>query len=76
MAKMFVSNRELTRLFWQKLRTYPECSHGFPIAIVPDSRLGWKALTAPYVIKRYPRCARRVEQAQRELRKIYGLKGR
>jgi hypothetical protein len=75
-AKMFVSNRELTRLFWQKLRTYPECSHGFPIAIVPDSRLGWKALTAPYVIKRYPRCARRVEQAQRELRKIYGLKGR
>ena len=76
MAKMFVSNKELTRLFWQKLRTYPECSHGFPIAIVPDSRLGWKALTAPYVINRYPWRAKRVEQAQRELRKIYGLKGR
>jgi len=54
----------------------PECSHGFPIEIVPDSRSGWKALTAPYVINRYPQCAKRVEEAQNELRKIYGLKGR
>ena len=76
MAKVFVSNSALTKIFWQKLRSYPECSHGFPVAIVPDSRLGWKALTAPYVVKRYPSLARRVEEAQDELREIYDLKTR
>ena len=76
MAKVFVSNSELTEFLWRKLRTYPECSRGFPVAIVPDSRLGWKALAAPYVINRYPWCAKRVEEAQNELRKVYGLKGR
>jgi hypothetical protein len=75
-AKLFVSNSELTEILWRKLRTYPECPHGFPVAIVPDSRAGWKAVTAHYVIRRYPSCARRVEEAQNELRKIYGLKGR
>jgi hypothetical protein len=75
-AKVLLSNSELTKIFWRKLRTYPECSHGFQIAIVPDDRSGWKALTAPYVVNRYPKCARRVEEAQTELRKIYGLKGR
>ena len=76
MAKAVVSNSELTKIFWQKMLTFPECSHGFPIAIVPDDRWGWKALTAPYVLKRYPWCAKRVEEAQNELRQIYGLKGR
>ena len=47
MAKKLVSNSELTRIFWQKMLTYPECSHGFPVAIVPDDRRDWKALTAP-----------------------------
>jgi hypothetical protein len=75
-AKVFVSNGALTEIFWQKMRTYPECSHGFPIAIVPDSRSGWKALAAPYVVRRYPLMARRVEETQNELRKIYGLRGR
>jgi hypothetical protein len=69
-AKMFVPNSTLGTIFWRKMRTYPECSHGFPIAIVPDSRSGWKALTAPYVVRRYPRCAKRVEEAQNELRNI------
>jgi hypothetical protein len=75
-AKKLVSNSELTRIFWQKMLTYPECAHGFPVAIVPDDRRGWKALAAPYVLKRYPWCARRVEEAQKELREIYALKGR
>jgi hypothetical protein len=75
-AKALVSNSELTEIFWRKLRTYRECSHGFPIAIVPDGRSGWKALTAPYVVNRYPRCAERVEETQNALRKIYDLKGR
>jgi hypothetical protein len=73
-AKVFVANSELTEILWQKLRTYREYPHGFPVAIVPDSRSGWKAVTAPYVIRRYPKCVKRVEEAQNELRKIYGLK--
>jgi len=74
-AKVLISNSELTEIFWRKMRSYPECAQGVPIAIVPDDRSGWKALTAPYVVNRYPRCAERVEEAQNELRKIYGLKG-
>ena len=76
MEKVLVSNRTLTEIFWQKLRTYPECSTGFPVAIVPDRRFGWEALPAPYVVKRYPARAKRVKQTQNELRKIYGLKRR
>jgi hypothetical protein len=73
-AKVFVTNGELTEILWRKLRTYPECPYGFPVAIVPDSRAGWKAVIAPYVIRRYPDSAKRVDEAQNELRKIYRLK--
>jgi hypothetical protein len=76
-AKVVVSNSELTELLWRKIRTFPECrTRGVPIAIVPDDRFGWMALTAPYVVRRFPLMAKRVEEAQMALRKIYALKGR
>lgn len=75
MKKITVSNGDLTTIFYRKMRTCPECpSTGTPIAIVPGGRRSeWKVLTAPYVINRYPRCAKRVEQVEKELRKIYAL---
>lgn len=71
--KILISNSALTIILSRKVQTYPECRTGVPVAIVPDRRLGWKALTAPYVVRRYPLCAKRVEQVQRELRQTYGL---
>jgi hypothetical protein len=73
--KTTVSNGELTATFFRKMRTYSECpGSGTPIAIVPvGRRTAWKALTAPYVVRRHPLCAKRVEEVERELQKIYGL---
>jgi hypothetical protein len=71
--RIVVSNEMLTAIFWRKMRTYPGCAQGVPIAIVPDRRFGWKALTAPYIVRRYPLLAKRVGQAQNELRKMYAL---
>jgi hypothetical protein len=71
--RIVVSNEMLTAIFWRKMRTYPGCSQGVPIAIVPDRRSGWKALTAPYVVSRYPLLAKRVGEAENELRKKYAL---
>jgi hypothetical protein len=75
-ARMLVSNGVLTTIFWRKLRTYPGCSRGVAIAIVPVGRSDWKAVTAPRIVSRYPKLAGYIEEAQNELRQVYGLKGR
>jgi hypothetical protein len=73
-AKLIVSNSVLTTIFWRKMRTFAECPQkGIPIAIVPAGRSGWKALTSPQVVRSYPLCAKRVEEVQKELSRIYGL---
>jgi hypothetical protein len=73
--KKSVSNGELTAIFYRKMRACSECPYsGTPISIVPGERRSeWKVLTAPYVVRRYPRCAKRVEEMERELQKIYRL---
>jgi hypothetical protein len=73
--KKTVSNGDLTAIFFRKMRAYSECpKSGIPIAIVPvGRRKDWKAMTAPYVVRRHPLCAERVENVEKELQKIYGL---
>jgi ribosomal protein L34E len=73
--KKNVSNGDLTAIFYRKMRACSECPYtGTPISIVPAGRGSeWKVLTAPYVVRRYPRCAERVEEVEKELQKIYGL---
>jgi hypothetical protein len=73
--KISVSNGALTMIVWRKIRTYPECpSNGAPIAIVPvGGRSEWQVLIAPYIVKKYPLCAKRVAKVQAELQKIYAL---
>jgi hypothetical protein len=70
---MPVSNGVLTTIVWRKMRTCPECPQAIPIAIMPVGRSDWKALTSPRVVRAYPLCAKRVEEVEGELRKIYGL---
>jgi hypothetical protein len=73
--KKTVSNGELTAIFYRKMRTCSECPYtGTPISIIPAGRGSeWKVLTAPYVVRRFPRCAERVEEVEKELQKFYGL---
>ena len=74
--KTIISNGALTEIFFRRMRAYSDCPYtGTPVAIIPAGNPSeWKALTAPYVVKRYPRCAKRVEEVEKELQKLYSLK--
>jgi hypothetical protein len=71
MAKIKISTTDLVWIFMEKMRSFDECLPGTDIAIVP-SKNGWTAVTGVRG-RRAPRCARRIEQIQKELRKIYVL---
>ena len=75
--KTTVSNGTLTAIFFRKMRACSECPNtGTPVAIVPSGcRSGWKALTAPHLVRRYPLCAKRVEEIEKELQGVYALRG-
>jgi hypothetical protein len=74
-GRQTVSNGALTAIFFRKMRTYSECPYsGTPIAVVPVGRGSqWEVVTAPYVVRRYPKCAKRVAEVEQELKKIYRL---
>jgi hypothetical protein len=63
----------LVTIFWRRMRRCPECPGAVPIAIIPVGRWGWKALTSPRVVRAHPLCAKRVEEVEKELQKIYRL---
>ena len=72
MAKIKISTTDLVWVFTQKLRSFDECFPGTDLAIVP-SKNGWTAVTGARGRAAYPRCARRIEQIQKQLREIYVL---
>jgi hypothetical protein len=72
MAKTRISSSDLVWIFTEKLRSFDECSPGTNIAIVP-SEDGWTAVTGGRRRGQYPRCDRRIEQIQKQLREIYVL---
>ena len=75
--KIAVSNSVLTAILWQKMRRCPDCPKGgIPIAIVSAGRSDWKALISPRVARSHPRCAERVAEAERGLRRSYTLSKR
>jgi hypothetical protein len=72
MAKIKISTTDLVWVFTQKLRSFDECIPGTDIAIVP-SKDGWTAVMGARRRAEYSRCVRRIEQIQKQLRKIYVL---
>jgi hypothetical protein len=71
MAKIKISTTDLVWIFTEKMRSFDKWFLG--IAIVP-SKNGWTAVTGARRRRAaYRRCARRVEQIQKELREIYVL---
>jgi hypothetical protein len=72
MAKTRISSSDLVWIFTEKLRSFDECSAGTNIAIVP-SEDGWTAVTGARRRGQHPRCDRRIEQIQKQLREIYVL---
>jgi hypothetical protein len=74
MAKTKISSTELTWIFYEKLKATHECPDGLPIAIIPDSECGWRAVINPRDGTRHRPCGRRVQAIQKQLREIYVLK--
>jgi hypothetical protein len=72
MAKTKISSSDLVWIFTEKLRSFDECSPGTNIAIVP-SEDGWTAVMGARRRGQHPRCDRRIEQIQKQLREIYVL---
>jgi len=70
MAKIAISNADLVWIFTEKLKSFRD---GAPaIAIVPNKD-DWTAIASRIDRNHHPRCAKRIEQVQRELREIYVL---
>jgi hypothetical protein len=72
MAKTKISNADLVWFFTERLRSFNECAAPISIAIVPNKD-GWTAIASRRDRNTHPRCAKCIEQVQRELREIYIL---
>jgi hypothetical protein len=72
MTKTKISNADLVWVFTERLRSFKECAAPISIAIVPNKG-GWTAIASRGDRIAHPRCAKRIEQVQRELREIYVL---
>jgi hypothetical protein len=76
MAKKAISSTDLIWIFHEKLKEFDDCPASVSIAIVPTPDVGWTALISPRQRAQHPRCARRIEEIQKQLREIHVLKGK
>ena len=72
MAKSKISNADLVWIFTEKLKSFRDGPLAISIAIVPNKG-GWTAIASRHDRNHRARCAKRVEEVQRELREIYVL---
>jgi hypothetical protein len=72
MAKIKISNADLVWIFTEKLKSFRDGAPAISIAIVPNKD-GWTAIASRKDLNTHPRCAKRVEEVQRELREFYIL---
>jgi hypothetical protein len=72
MAKIRISSTDLVWAFTEKLKSFENCGK-VAIAIIPAGR-GWIAIASQKDLAAHPRCAKHVEQIQKQLREIYVLK--
>ena len=75
MAKKAISSTDLIWIFHEKLKEFDDCPASVSIAIVPMPDVGWMVLMSPRQGAKHPRCARRIEALQKQLREMYVLKG-
>ena len=75
MPKTSISSTDLTALFMERLMRFSECPDGILIAIVPGGAKGsgWSVVMNAGQRKRHPRCVRRIQTMEKQLRRIYAL---
>jgi len=72
MAKPKISSTDLIWVFIEKLKSFGDCALTVAIAILPTEN-GWRAITSRKDHRAHPRCAKRIERVQKQLRQIYVL---
>ena len=75
MAKKRVSSVELTWMIIEQMNEDGNFQKGLSVAVVPDSRLGWRAVVEARAHRRMtPRALRRFAAMQKELQQTYALR--
>jgi hypothetical protein len=72
MAKIKISNADLVWVFAERLRPFSEYDHVPSVAIVPAEK-GWMVVTNARLRNSHPLLAKRIDQIQKQLRKVYAL---
>ena len=75
MAKKRVSSVELTWIIIEQMNEDGNFQKGLSVAVVTDSRLGWRAVVEARAHRRMtPRALRRFAAMQKELQQTYALR--
>jgi hypothetical protein len=72
LAKIKISSTDLIWIFREKLSLFDDGASTISIAIVPSDD-GWTVVAPPRARKSFPKCIRRIEQLQNQLREVYAL---
>lgn len=76
MAKKRVSSTELTWIIVEQMKEDDSFAKGVSVAVIPDSRLGWRAVVEARAQRRMtPRAQRRFAAIEKELQETYALRG-
>ena len=76
MAKKRVSSVELTWIIVEQMKEDDNFTKGLSVAVIPDSRLGWRAVVEARAQRRMtPRALKRFAAMQKELQETYALSG-
>ena len=68
----FSGVRSASRWVSFMLKSFGDCAPAIPVAIVPNKG-GWTAIASRNDRNHHPRCAKRIEEVQSELRELYVL---
>jgi hypothetical protein len=72
MAKSRISATDLIWIFRERMQSFDDCGSGISLAIVP-SKEGWSVVMNARGRNDNPRCAKRIQQLQSQLRQSYVL---
>ena len=76
MAKKRVSSIELTWMIVEQMKEDGSFQRGVSVAVIPDSRLGWRAVVEARAHRRMtPRALKRFAALEKELQESYALSG-
>ena len=74
MARKRISSLDLNWMIVEQMKEGDDCPGGLSIAVVPDDKLGWRAIVGARSQKRLsPRAIRRFAAIQKELQASYSL---